>query len=300
VDRYAEFAYPLGPKAHDTLEGKPEHQRLWAEAMPSPVAADGTYRHPLYFGCNDFVDDQIGDVLHRIAEIGDDNTWIAYTSDHGEMLGAHRLISKGSNAYDDITRVPLILRPPGQPMATRIDRPVSHIDLLPTLLDAAGLHRPEALHGTSLLPLLQGDTATRRDVLIEFNRYEIEHDSFGGFIPMRALVTDDFKLVVNLFDTDELYDRRNDPDEMENLIDRPDFAVVRNDLHDRLLRRMDEIRDPYRSDRWAMRPWRPDKRPAWMGAFRPRPGDGVSPPVRDYDTGLPTKGVKIEDKAQKY
>jgi uncharacterized sulfatase len=97
-----------------------------------------------------------------------------------------------------------------------------------------------------------------------------------------------------------LYDRRNDPDEMENLIARPDFAVVRNDLHDRLLRRMDEIRDPYRCDRWAMRPWRPDKRPAWMGAFRPRPGDGVSPPVRDYDTGLPTKGVKIEDKAQKY
>ena len=70
-----------------------------------------------------------------------------------------------------------------------------------------GLNRPQALHGSSLLPLLEDGTATRRDVLIEFNRYEIEHDSFGGFIPMRALVTDDFKLVVNLFDTDELYDR---------------------------------------------------------------------------------------------
>ena len=300
VDRYAEFAYPLGPKAHDTLEGKPDHQRRWAEAMPSPVQADGMYRHPLYFACNDFVDDQIGDVLRRIDEIADGATWIAYTSDHGEMLGAHRLISKGSNAYDDITRVPLILRPPGRAPATRIDHAVSHIDLLPTLLDAAGLNRPQALHGSSLLPLLEDGTATRRDVLIEFNRYEIEYDSFGGFIPMRALVTDDFKLVVNLFDTDELYDRRNDPGEMQNLIDRPDFAAVRDELHDRLLARMDDIRDPFRSDRWAMRPWRPDMRPSWMGAFRPKPSDGVSPPVRDYDTGLPSKGVKIEAKAQKY
>ena len=48
-------------------------------------------------------------------------------------------------------------------------------------------------------------------MLVEFNRYELEHDSFGGFIPVRCWVTDDFKLVLNLFTSDELYDRRNDP-----------------------------------------------------------------------------------------
>ena len=300
VDRYADFAYPLGAKAADTLANKPEHQRLWAEAMPSPVKEDGMYRHPLYFACNDFVDDQIGTVLRRVDTVDTENTWIAYTSDHGEMLGAHRLISKGSNAYDDITRIPLILRPPAGTQPRRIDRPVSHIDLLPTLLDAAGIDRPECLHGNSLLPLIANDSAASSDVLIEFNRYEIEHDSFGGFIPMRALVTEDFKLVINLFDTDELYDRRNDPDEMNNLIDVAEFTSIRDALHDRLLARMDAIRDPYRTFRWAIRPWRQGKYPAWMGAFRPKPNDGVSPVVRDYDTGLPSVGVKIEEKKLKF
>jgi uncharacterized sulfatase len=300
VARYEDFAYPLGAKATDTLADKPEHQRLWAEAMPSPVGEDGKYRHPLYFGCNDFVDDKIGEVLRCAESHEEADTWIAYTSDHGEMMGAHRLISKGSNAYDDITRIPFILRAPHQAAGARIDAPVSHIDLLPTLLEIAGIERTEAMHGKSLLPLIEGKGRPHEDVLIEFNRYEIEHDSFGGFIPMRALVSDDFKLVINLFDSDELYDRRNDPDEMTNLIDRPEFAEIRNKLHDRLLARMDEIRDPYRAYRWAVRPWRKDKAPMWMGSFRPKPADGISPVVRDYDTGLPTAGVKTEEKTQKF
>ena len=300
VERYQDFAYPLGEKAFDTLENKPEHQRLWAEAMPAPVGADGMYRHPFYFACNDFVDDQIGDVLRCVEAVNDGNTWIAYTSDHGEMMGAHRLVSKGSNAYDDITRIPLILCPPGKAGVQKIDKPVSHIDLLPTLLEIAGIERTEAMHGQSLMPLIHKRADSHPDVLIEFNRYEIEHDSFGGFIPMRALVSDGFKLVINLFDSDELYDRKNDPDEMVNLIDRPEFTDVRNQMHDRLLARMDEIRDPYRTYRWAVRSWRPELKPAWMGSFRPKPDDGVSPVVRDYDTGLPTQGVKREDKAQKF
>ncbi|HFV8836164.1 TPA: hypothetical protein ACIAD8_004804, partial [Escherichia coli] len=51
---------------------------------------------------------------------------------------------------------------------------------------------------------------------------------------------------------------------------------------------------------WSLRPWRKDALPRWMGAFRPRPQDGYSPVVRDYDTGLPTQGVKVEEKKQKF
>ncbi len=87
---------------------------------------------------------------------------------------------------------------------------------------------------------------------MEFNRYEIEHDSFGGFIPVRCWVTDDFKLVLNLFTSDELYDRRNDPNEMHNLIDDIHFADVRSKMHDALLDYMDKIRDPFRSYQWNL------------------------------------------------
>ncbi len=76
---------------------------------------------------------------------------------------------------------------------------------------------------------------------------------------MRCWVTDDFKLVLNLFTSDELYeDRRNDPNEMHNLIDDIRFADVRSKMHDALLDYMDKIRDPFRSYQWSLRPWRKD------------------------------------------
>ncbi|MEN1487405.1 sulfatase/phosphatase domain-containing protein, partial [Pseudomonas aeruginosa] len=92
-----------------------------------------------------------------------------------------------------------------------------------------GYFPPEILPGENILAVKEP-----RGVLVEFNRYEIEHDSFGGFIPVRCWVTDDFKLVLNLFTSDELYDRRNDPNEMHNLIDDIHFADVRSKMHDAL------------------------------------------------------------------
>ena len=223
-----------------------------------------------------------------------DNTWVVYTSDHGEMMGAHRLVSKGAAMYDDITRVPLILRPPkGQREHRDIDTPVSHIDLLPTLLRLAGATPPPILPGGDLLSV---DDQRERGVMVEFHRFEIEHDSFGGFIPVRAWIEDNYKLVINLLSGDELYHRHTDPEELTNLIDDPAHGEAR----DRLLAYMDEIRDPFRSYQWWLRPWREDARAKWLGAFRPRPEDGVSPVVRDYDTGLPTRGVKVEKKTQEF
>ncbi len=196
--------------------------------------------------------------------------------------------------YDDITRIPLIMRSP-QGESMQVDTPVSHIDLLPTMMALAGIEKPQILPGENILTVEKP-----RGVMVEFNRYEIEHDSFGGFIPVRCWVTDDWKLVLNLFTSDELYDRRNDPDELHNQIDSPQLADVRCQMHDALLDYMDKIRDPFRTYQWSSRPWRPDAVPRWMGAFRPRPQDGYSPVVRDYDTGLPTQGVKVEEKKQKF
>ncbi|BDH47737.1 putative sulfatase YidJ [Salmonella enterica subsp. enterica serovar Choleraesuis] len=296
LEKYQDFYYDLGGKARDSLADKPEHHRLWAEAMKSPVGEDGRYHHPLYFACNDFVDDEIGRVVNAMTPEQRANTWVIYTSDHGEMMGAHRLISKGAAMYDDITRIPLIFRPPvGQMLPGQVDMPVSHIDVLPTMMALAGIAKPEILPGENILDITQP-----RGVMVEFNRYEIEHDSFGGFIPVRCWVSGDYKLVINLFTSDELYDRNNDPDELHNLINDPDFSAQRDAMHDMLLNYMDKIRDPFRSYQWAMRPWRAEAQPRWMGAFRPRPEDNYSPVVRDYDTGMPTQGVKVEEKKQKF
>ena len=73
-------------------------------------------------------------------------------------------------------------------------------------------------------------------------------------IVLLSLIHIYFKLVLNLFTSDELYDRRNDPNEMHNLIDDIRFADVRSKMHDALLDYMDKIRDPFRSYQWSLRP----------------------------------------------
>ncbi len=302
LKKYQNYYYDLGEKAFDDLTNKPEHHRLWSAAMPAPITEDGHYYHPLYFACNDFVDDEIGRVIRHLDQSEIENTWIVYTSDHGEMMGAHKLISKGAAMYDDITNIPLIIRPPKErtsELTAQIDTPVSHIDILPTLMKLADIEQPDMLPGGDLLSVDVPDNG-QRNVMVEFNRYEVEHDSFGGFIPVRCWISSQYKLVINLFTSDELYDRVNDMNEMHNLIDSPELVDIRDQMHDDLMDYMDLIRDPFRTYQWSMRTWRKGAQPRWMGSFRPRPDDGYSPVVRDYDTGMPTQGVKIEDKKLKF
>ena len=309
VERFVDYDYPLGPGACDTLADKPAHQREWAaSARMGERIKDGTMRWPMYFGCNSFVDAEIGRVIDAVHRWAPENTIIIFTSDHGDMLGAHQLTGKGPVMYEEIAHIPLIIEPPrggweaGSPAASTSARPagsristlVSHIDLLPTMLELAGLEAPPILEGESLVPLLQGAEDPDRGVAVEFQRYEIEHDSWGGFQPVRAWVQGRYKLVINLLHSDELYDLEADPGEVHNLIDAPAHAAARDALHDRLLAWMYEKRDPFRGPVWERRPWRQERRLAWRGEFRPRPADGYAPEVRDYDTGLPTKGVKLE------
>ena len=292
--RFTDYAYPVGPAAYDTLEDKPAHHREWADA-DQVCLEDGRVRCPLYFGCNSFVDSEIGRVIDAVHASAPDDTYIIFTSDHGDMLGAHGLRGKGPAMYEEITRMPLIVEQPGGVGAGTVNSTlVSHVDLLPTMLELAGLDVPPILEGRSIVPLLRGEEDADRSLVIEFHRYEIEHDSWGGFQPVRCIVSDHYKLVVNLLHTDELYDLKEDPAEVVNRIDHPDYAEIRNALHDRLLDWMYEKRDPFRGPCWERRPWRNTTWFQWRGKFRPRPADGYAPEVRDYDTGLPTRGVKVE------
>ena len=293
--RFADYRYQVGPGAFDDLSGKPSHQREWSATCGRPLV-DGCLTHPLYFGCNSFVDSEIGRVIDAThASAASDDTYLIYTSDHGDMMGAHGIVGKGPVGYEEITHIPLLVEQPGGASAGTVNETlVSHVDLLPTMLDLAGLETPPILEGESMAAQLAGIENDEKGVVIEFNRYEIEHDSWGGYQPLRCIVSGHHKLVINLLHEDELYDLARDPGEVRNLIDDPDYAATRDWLHDRLLDWMNDKRDPHRGPVWERRPWRQSRRLQWRGQFRPRPADGYSPVVRDYDTGLPTQGVKVE------
>ena len=173
-----------------------------------------------YAGLCSQVDQALGRILWALEASGQaDNTIIVYTSDHGEMMGAHTLIAK-SVMYEEAVRVPLLISIPWRHRGQiKVERPVSHVDLVPTLAELLG-RRPEGLAGESLLPLATGGKRREEDVFIEWNGPPPGPNA-------RAVITPDgWKMAVYDRDNSLLFHRERDPLEMDNLYYRKDYAAV--------------------------------------------------------------------------
>ena len=284
------YEFPKSRNVWDTLEGKPDHQKAWAGESVERDRDAIRLTAPDYFGCNSFVDYEIGRVVEAVDERAPE-ALVMYISDHGGFLHSHCLSGKGPAAYDEIANTPFIVRWPGQtPEQAVCEHPVSHIDLAPTILEAFGLPVPKLLEGQSLVPTLRDPSQRVNEaVFVEFARYEIDHDGFGGFQPLRACFDGRYKLVINLLTSDELYDLETDPEEMVNRIESAEDAGIRDGLHDRILNWMNETRDPFRGYYWERRPWRREARPAtWDYTLmtRQRENEEYEPRQWDYGTGL--------------
>ena len=278
------------PNFYDDLKDKPDYQRVWAGPVLGEDRSDYSVEPVELLACNSYVDYEIGRVLDAVRENAPE-AMVIYTSDHGDFLGGHRLEGKGPAFYEEISHVPLIVKWPGRIEAgSASENPMSHIDIVPTVMDFMGLPLPPLLDGASILPeLIDPSTRTNDVVFTEFGRYEVDHDGFGGFQPMRCCTDGRYKLSINLLSTDELYDLENDPQEMRNLIDANSHSGIRNELHDRILEWMNRTRDPFRGFCWERRPWRTDASPAswkYTGMTRQRENEEYEPRQLDYDTGL--------------
>ena len=138
-----------------------------------------------------------------------------------------------------------------------------------------------------MLAALEDPSACPNEVIfMEFNRYEVDHDGWGGFQPIRCACDGRFKLVLNLLSSDELYDLERDPQELSNLIASDSLREIRDRLHTAVLDWMGRTRDPFRGPVWERRPWQPKRRLRWGGLTRPRSDDGYQSRVLDYGTGL--------------
>lgn len=279
---------PPTPAHYDTLEGKPDLQRLWAKGQEAADRDTLPSMNRMLCCCNSFVDSEIGRLLAEI-ETNLPGAMSLYTSDHGDASNAHCLSGKGPAVYDEIARIPLLFMGAGVPAGRVYPHTVSHIDLPATVMDYMGLPIPKVFEGESLLPQVTGDDdATGRPAFVEFGRYEIDHDGFGGFQPMRAVIDDAYKLALHLLDMDELYDIAKDPYELRNVIAEEAYAPVRNGLHDQILDWMNRTRDPFRGYQWKCRPWRSEYAPSWDvdGYTRQRENEPGAYRQLDYSTGL--------------
>ena len=291
-EMYRNFKFPMKENVLDTLEDKPDYQKAWAgdSRFKDRKNIDIDFLR-WYLGCNSFVDYEIGRVLDSIERFAPDAT-VIYTSDHGDMLESHCLNGKGPAAYEEITHIPMVIGY-GNIEKGRVDtNPVSHINITPTILEMMGCEIPPVIDGKSLVPELEDESVRVNDeIFIEFGRYEVDHDGFGGFQPLRAAFDGRYKLSVNLLDSDELYDLEKDPCEMNNLINDPKYSDIRDKLHNAILENMNNTRDPFRGYYWERRPWRKDASEAtwrYTGMTRQRGESTVFEKGQlDYENGLP-------------
>jgi len=203
---------------------------------------DAQLRHIIanYYGQIALIDHNVGRILQALDETGlARDTWVIYTSDHGDWLGDHGLILKGPMHYEGLLRVPLLLRGPGIDAGRCIDAPVSTLDLCATFAELAGASPLLAQHGRSLLPVLRGDDGRE----FALNEWELLPARAGVSLSLRSVRARAAKLTVDMISGDgELYDLARDAHEMRNLYNLPAAAALRRDLERMLDLRPNDMR----------------------------------------------------------
>ena len=191
-----------------------------------------------YLACVAFVDEQIGVVVDAVNNSKfKDNTIIVLTSDHGWQMGEKDYLFKNS-PWEESTRIPLIIKSPGSKAGETVDHPVSLIDLFPTLTDLCGLtgdnRKNESggqIDGYSLSPFLRDPATSDWDgpggalsiVGVGLNKEDVMKQTY-------SYRTRDWRYILYMDGTEELYDHQNDPYEWKNLASENNYQAIKQEL----------------------------------------------------------------------
>lgn len=197
------------------------------KAPPRPE--DVGYVAGVYLGEINFMDEQIGRLVRTLKDLGlYDHTTLIVTADHGEEFWDHSGFEHGHTLYDELIRIPLILKLPSRikPAKQVVKAQVRFVDVAPTLFGIMGIVKPETFVGESLMPLVMGETGEHRDAFSESTMYGPQMISWRG---------ERYKYILHLDPksgeagpvgtTGKLYDWREDPGEKSELSNqRPEIA----------------------------------------------------------------------------
>jgi N-acetylglucosamine-6-sulfatase len=185
------------------------------------------------------LDDMVESVVSTLRETGQlENTYLIYTSDNGFHLGEHRLPLGKDTVYEEDIRVPMVMRGPDVPRKGRVDALALNIDLAPTIAQIAGIEAPDFVDGRSFLPLLDDpDRPWRKSFLIERRHPEVQlvrlakrmgltQEAILETATFNAIRTSEVIYVEYGTGERELYDLRQDPHQLINVVEDADPALV--------------------------------------------------------------------------
>jgi arylsulfatase A-like enzyme len=246
-NQYADRTVPVPASQANTPEnnrGKPmwvQNQRNSWHGVDFPYhsSLDVQSYKMQYHRALSAVDDSIGRLFAWLEETGQlDRTIVVFMGDNGFMFGEHGLIDK-RNAYEESIRVPLLMRGPSLARSHVAEEIIANIDIAPTILDMAGVSPSDQFDGRSFYTIARGkEQPNWRDELLYEYYWEFNYPSTPTTFALR---TSDYKFIQyhGIWDTDELYDVRNDPREMNNLINDPNYLTVVARFRDRLYERLE-------------------------------------------------------------
>jgi len=237
ADRYPpeRITLPVSYYADDLASKPPFQQARNRDREHGDATAESSLKHELrqYYTMISHMDACFGAVRAALEAKGMwEETVVVFTSDHGDMMGAHRMRLKGTLPYDELFVVPLLVRIPGARFPRSVvDDLTVNVSVPGTLLEAAGITPPPTFAGGSLLP------AMRRmhhpdDEAVFFEHY----GAYWGVHPFRAVRTRRWKYIkyYGPDQTDELYDMEHDPHELRNVAADPAVADTKADLERRV------------------------------------------------------------------
>jgi uncharacterized sulfatase len=245
---FLSFIEPHHQNDHEHYEG-PHGSRDKFKGFEHPGDLSGTGgdwrgEYPDYLGCINSLDNNLGRIRAEIEKMGlTDDTVIIYTSDHGSHFRTRNTEYKRS-CHEGCIRVPMVVYGPGFKGGKVVDELVSLIDLPPTVLKAGGVDAPEFMRGKALQQLAEGNAQDwPEEVFMQISEAQVG----------RAIRTDKWKYAVWAQDLESndvpgadcyeeafLYDLENDYFEKNNLVRDPEYAAVREELCERLKRKMAE------------------------------------------------------------
>ena len=247
------------------LEGKPDFYALIRKYRRLDELPEDFFRrlNAVYLGMISYTDWLLGELLAVMEELGlFENTVLIVSSDHGDWAGDYGLVEKWPSDYGEaLNRVPLLVRAPDNRAGHVVEGPVEMFDLMPSVMELAGLSPTHTHFARSFVPQLRGEPEDRERLVFAEGGYDVqEPHAFEGRWdwnePPRGVYTPKgqqqqevpesvsratmvrslrHKLIRRTAGRHELYDLENDPRELRNLIDEPGMREIRSELETAML-----------------------------------------------------------------
>jgi arylsulfatase A-like enzyme len=225
----------LAPRFENELENKPPEFIRWVKQNQKYVTEKELkiYMAHLY-GLISLVDDNVGKICKALKEAGTyDNTIIIFTCDHGDFSGKYGILGKSWCMDECLVRTHLVVSHPEhrKSCGQKIDALVENVDILPTILDYAGIKQHGRMQGKSFMPVILGEKEKTKEEVYAYN----EHHTSDAHLHQTMIRKGKWKLVQSHNFKGELYNLEEDPAEATNLIDNPVCKEIINGLREKIL-----------------------------------------------------------------